>query len=286
MPNEPATNVIPAASPPSLIQKFAARFGVESNKMLTTLKATAFRGDVSNEQMMALLIVADQYGLNPWTREIYAFPDKNNGIVPVVGVDGWARIINEHPQFNGLEFSEPAAQDDKPPAWIECTIHRKDREHPTRLREHLTECRRDTAPWRSHPRRMLRHKAMIQTARIAFGFVGIHDEDEAQRIIEGGATLAPERTPAIASINAKLGKPPVAPIDGEATPVPDDRPPLALDGGAPQYLTFAEVMDAIAKAATDEALDLAADMIRSVADPAHRAELEAAAVKRRKELAK
>ncbi|WP_032251724.1 recombinase RecT, partial [Escherichia coli] len=44
-------------------------------------------------QFIALLIVANQYGLNPWTKEIYAFPDKQNGIVPVVGVDGWSRII-------------------------------------------------------------------------------------------------------------------------------------------------------------------------------------------------
>lgn len=29
---------------------------------------------------------------------------------------------------------------------------------------------------------MLRHKAMIQAARLAFGFGGIYDEDEAQRI--------------------------------------------------------------------------------------------------------
>ncbi|MGE9253208.1 recombinase RecT, partial [Escherichia coli] len=53
----------------------AARFSVEPGKMLATLKSTAFKGDVSNEQMIALLIVADQYGLNPWTKEIYAFPD-------------------------------------------------------------------------------------------------------------------------------------------------------------------------------------------------------------------
>ena len=29
---------------------------------------------------------------------------------------------------------------------------------------------------------MLRHKAMIQAARLAFGFAGIYDEDEAERI--------------------------------------------------------------------------------------------------------
>lgn len=31
---------------------------------------------------------------------------------------------------------------------------------------------------------MLRHKAMIQGARLAFGFVGIYDQDEAERIVE------------------------------------------------------------------------------------------------------
>ncbi|MDD8914931.1 phage recombination protein Bet, partial [Escherichia coli] len=32
------------------------------------------------------------------------------------------------------------------------------------------------------------HKSMIQCSRIAFGFVGIFDQDEAERIIEGQAT--------------------------------------------------------------------------------------------------
>ncbi|WP_414836262.1 recombinase RecT, partial [Escherichia coli] len=41
-----------------------------------------------------------------------------------------------------------------------------------------------TGPWQSHPKRMLRHKAMIQCARLAFGFAGIYDKDEAERIVE------------------------------------------------------------------------------------------------------
>jgi hypothetical protein len=87
-------------SKPNLIAKFAERFTVEPSRVLPTLKATAFKvknGEATDEQMMALLIVADQYGLNPFTKEIYAFPDKQNGIVPVVGLDGWSRIINENP---------------------------------------------------------------------------------------------------------------------------------------------------------------------------------------------
>lgn len=162
----------------SLVAKMAQRFGVEPEKMMTTLKSTAFKGDVTNEQMMALLIVADQYGLNPWTKEIYAFPDKG-GIVPVVGVDGWSRIINQDPNFDGLEFDA----DDQS---CTCIIYRKDRTHPTKVTEYLSECiRPNMPPWKSHPKRMLRHKALIQCARLAFGFVGIYDQDEAERIIEG-----------------------------------------------------------------------------------------------------
>lgn len=168
-----------------LVARMAERFGVDADKMMTTLKATAFRGDVSNEQMMALLIVSEQHGLNPWLKEIYAFPSKN-GIVPVVGVDGWSRIINEHPQCNGIQFKE-----DDDGKWVECVIYRKDREHPTTVREWMEECKRGTDPWKSHPRRMLRHKALIQCARIAFSFAGIYDQDEAERIIEVEAKVIP-----------------------------------------------------------------------------------------------
>lgn len=155
----------------------------DSAELVSVLKATAFKGPVTDAQMAALLVVANQYGLNPWTKEIYAFPDRNNGIVPVVGVDGWSRIINSHPQFDGMDFQ----QDDDS---CTCIIYRKDRNHPIKVTEWMAECRRDgVGPWKSHPKRMLRHKSMIQCARLAFGFVGIYEQDEAERIIEGEATV-------------------------------------------------------------------------------------------------
>ena len=164
----------------TLTKKFAERFdlGTNQNELIDTLKATAFKGgNVTDAQMTALMLVAQQYNLNPWLKEIYAFPDKG-GIVPIVGVDGWARIMNDHEKFDGMEFE----QDD---ASCTCIIFRKDRSHPTKATEYMTECRRDNSqPWKSHPKRMLRHKAMIQCARLAFGFGGIYDQDEAERIVE------------------------------------------------------------------------------------------------------
>lgn len=214
----------------SLVAKMADRFSVDPQKFMTTLKATAFKqrdgSAPSDEQMMALMVVADQYKLNPFTREIYAFPDKQNGIVPVVGVDGWSRIINEHPQFDGAEFRysdetvEPG--DERFPGlkhtaheWIECVLYRKDRNHPVVVREYLDEVYRPPftgngkngpytvdGPWQTHTRRFHRHKTLIQCSRIAFGFAGIFDHDEAERIIEAqdmgaAAVVEPEAPKAL-----------------------------------------------------------------------------------------
>ena len=49
--------------------------------------------------------------------------------------------------------------------------------------EHMSECRGNTQPWKQWPIRMLRHKAAIQCIRYAFGFAGIMDHDEYDRMI-------------------------------------------------------------------------------------------------------
>lgn len=219
-----ASEVATLQNRPLLLAKVAAKYHVDPHKMLATLKATAFRGQVSDEQMMALLLVAVQYDLNPWTKEIYAFPDKNNGIVPVVGVDGWARIINTHPSFDGLEFREAETTNDGGlPDWIECLIYRKDRTHPTTVREYMAEVNRKVGPWNTHPRRMLRHKALIQCARVAFGFVGIYDLDEAERIRE-----ANDVTPEPVTTKPKTAAPRAKVIEAQPEPVVDAAPVESL----------------------------------------------------------
>lgn len=173
------------SSTSSAIATLAARMGVEATGMfLKSLRDVAFKTpNVTNEQLMALVVVANQYQLNPFTRELYAFPDRNTGgIVPIVSVDGWFRIINEHPQFDGFEYNEDMT--DSGETYGVCTIYRKDRKHPTVVREYLNEVKRNTDPWKQHTHRMLRHKTIIQTARVAFGFAGIYDQDDAERMLQ------------------------------------------------------------------------------------------------------
>jgi phage recombination protein Bet len=188
---------------PKFFQELASTQGVDPKELWVVLKSTAFRckdGPPTDEQMYALMMVSNAYKLNPLTREIFAFPDKQ-GIVPVVSVDGWTRIGNENPMMDGFEFRSsenfPKIDNDhKPcPEWMEVVVYRRDRSHPVVAREYLDECYRPrgnykdgnpkpVGPWQTHTKRMLRNKALIQGFRMAFGFAGIYEEDEAQRIIE------------------------------------------------------------------------------------------------------
>jgi phage recombination protein Bet len=174
----------------SVTVDMAHRFGMEPGPFEKVLRATVVPGNCSQEQFAAFLLVAKQYNLNPITKEIYAFPAKGGGIQPIVGVDGWMRIMNDHPQFDGMEFEDMTGKDDQIIA-IACRIFRKDRNHPVLVTEYLNECKRDSEPWKKWPARMLRHKAAIQCARYAFGFSGIIDPDEYERGVGAGFRNTP-----------------------------------------------------------------------------------------------
>ncbi|MDO9471928.1 MAG: RecT family recombinase [Caulobacter sp.] len=166
----------------SVVAEVAHRYGMEADAFEATLRKTVVKGDVSREEFAALMVVANQYGLNPLTKEFYAFPAKGGGIQPIVSIDGWSRIINDHPAFDGMEFED--IREGAELLAITCRMHRKDRSRPIEATEYMVECKRGTDVWKQWPRRMLRHKAMIQCARYAFGFGGIVDQDEYERMID------------------------------------------------------------------------------------------------------
>ncbi len=92
--------------PRSVLVDMSTRYGMEPAAFEATLRATVCKGNVSREEFAAFLLVAKEYGLNPMTKELYAFPAKGGGIQPIVSIDGWARIINDHPMFDGMDFED------------------------------------------------------------------------------------------------------------------------------------------------------------------------------------
>jgi phage recombination protein Bet len=168
-----------------LLPYMADKYALLPDEFAKTVRATCGLAAATPEQFAAFLIVAKEYDLNPLTKEIYAFPGKGGGIVPIVSIDGWVNLVNSHPQCDGFDFE--AGYDAQTNLFsYTCTMHRKDRSHPTVVTEYLSECVRSTEPWKMK-HRMLRHKALIQAARYAFGFAGIYDEDEGRVIADADA---------------------------------------------------------------------------------------------------
>jgi phage recombination protein Bet len=186
-------NAIAKIEKPQLLQSMADKYQLEPADFARTVRATCGMPTATPEQFAAFLIVAKTYNLNPILREIWAFPSRAGGIVPIVSIDGWANIVNSHPLCDGFEF-EMVNEDGA--VGCTCRIYRKDRKHPVSITEWFAECQRATDVWKTMPKRMLRHKAFIQAARLAFGLAGIYDEDEGRVIAEAPARdVTPLRVP-------------------------------------------------------------------------------------------
>lgn len=170
-------------------------FGDSLEKFQATLINTVFPGNVqvTNSQFLIFIKVAQQYNLNPLTKQIYAFPSKGGGIVPIVSIDGWITVVQRQQNYNGHKFVYEWENGKVGGKILSCTcqIYRKDLENPIEHSEFFEECNRDTEPWKKWPRRMLTHKAFIQAARYTFGLTGIYDEDEGQRIIDAEMVTVP-----------------------------------------------------------------------------------------------
>lgn len=130
-----------------LMGQLAARFGVEPGKLAKALKQTCFRqtdGEISSEELLALAVVANEYGLNPFLKEIYAFRNKNGAIMPLVSIDGWLKIMHRQPTFRGFEttFGPDGSMvmgKEALPQWCEVAIKKEGLDLPIKHREYLSE---------------------------------------------------------------------------------------------------------------------------------------------------
>lgn len=174
------------------VEAMANRCNVSEAELRQALADTVFKECKSEAQFIALAVVANEYQLNPLLKEIYAFPT-GGGVTPMVSVDGWISLMNRHPAFDSIEF-EYHVDDKGDVEAIESIIYRNDKVRPTKVIEYMDECKGDTKPWRKSPKRMLRHRALIQGVRVAFGFSGLATPDD--DLIEGNYTI-PDAAPAI-----------------------------------------------------------------------------------------
>lgn len=180
---------LPTQPKRTLVAAMAERYSMDADKFAATLRATVMPKEHTIEEFASCLMVAHQYDLNPVIKQIYFMKARSGVIQPIVSVDGWAHIVNRHPQHDGMQFVDRL--DDKGHlVSITCRINRKDRAHPIEVTEYMAECKGDTPAWKKTPARMLRHRAMIQCARYAYGIAGIMEPDEFEQWNGKGSPVA------------------------------------------------------------------------------------------------
>jgi len=148
------------------VTKTASILDLESNELKAWLDLNPL---APAKVILALLRSASEHRLDPIKDEVNLTQYEDGSWQVFITVDGWSKLMNQHPAFCGIEFTESPESINNVPTWISCSIYRTDRAIPTTVREYLLEVQNDHAIWQKMPRRMLRHRVMQQCARIAFG---------------------------------------------------------------------------------------------------------------------
>jgi len=144
----------------------AKAIGIRVNELETWLVSYP---NLSVAARTITLQLITQHRLDPKADEIDLVQYEAGQWQALITVNGWAKLINAQPAFCGIEFAESKEQDGAIPRWMSCTIYRTDRVKPITVKEYLVELKTEHPCWQVMPRRMLRHRAMQQCARLAFG---------------------------------------------------------------------------------------------------------------------
>lgn len=209
---EPENNKVATIEPKkSLVMLMADDYNMQPEHFLDAVKQTCMSSKditVTNGLLAAFLMVAHEYKLNPLIREIFAFPTKSGGIQPIVSIDGWVKLITTHPKYAGMELSMELDEKKQKPISCTCQLFRTDGIKIPAITEYYDECYRNTDPWNKMPKRMMRHKAIKEAGRVAFGFGGLMDQDEgidAINITEQSTVLERSTNSAKEELKEKIG---------------------------------------------------------------------------------
>lgn len=169
------------------ISIIAASNGVTQEEVAEVLRGMIISGkgqhgaQATNAEMTVVSSIFAKYDLNPFIREGHAFVSGGK-LQVMIGLDGWLKIANRHPEFDGYEQFDNF--DDKGDLISVTTkIYVKNRRFPTPHTEYMREALMPSSPaWKKFPFRMLAGKSLGQCVRKAFGVSEVLDDDEASRI--------------------------------------------------------------------------------------------------------
>lgn len=179
--------------------QLSQRLGVEKGAMLATIKAQCFKSarpdEITDAQLAAFVSVAQAVGVNPLLPGmLYAYPERNGGIMPIVGPDGVFSMLSSNPEIEGWSTKHETI--DGEPACTATIKHKRLGDITKTV--FLSEWKVGNNPnWATRPRHMLEIRALKQCARQVIHGVPL-DEDERSEALKNvthsvGATVDPSQ---------------------------------------------------------------------------------------------
>lgn len=141
-------------------------------EMINTLKDTVCKG-ATNAQFRMFAEVCKATGLSPWLREIWFVP----GVGVMAGRDGYLRVANENPMFDGMETKVERDAQSKP-VKATCSVWRKDRSHPITCEAYFNEYKKAGNVWQTYPSAMISKVAEVLALKRSFSINGVVTEEE------------------------------------------------------------------------------------------------------------
>lgn len=257
--------------------KLATKLGIEPGMMIETIKAMCFPTmrpeNITDAQTAAFISVCATQDLNPLVAgQVYAYPTKSGGIVPVIGPDGVFKKLGERTDVS-YECEVFPADVALKPTHAKATIYVEGKERPYTFTAVFSEWYVSNNPnWNTRPRHMIWLRALKQCARLVINGLPMDKEEAtlAELINVTGTGDEPqpapvERPPAkerskrgVAAVAENPGKtdsqaadPKAGTIEVPVTPVVDPKPETATPGNPPAPVTPVEVVPQTEKPKAD-----------------------------------
>lgn len=192
----------------ALLRTMAEAAGVDPKAYMAALQEVCGCPSAKPGHFIALLHVANKYGLDPLLKQIGLMTVRlrGGGEQPAiyVSVDGWMKCLINHPDYLMWRHEDSWSGGAPGKGVIEAVtvyIYRKSWNEaglpPFSHTEYLRECKRDTGPWSSHPARMLLERAVGQATRFCFGMYVPEAEEweKAEDVAEQRGEVAPASAP-------------------------------------------------------------------------------------------
>lgn len=191
--------------------------------LVKTIKETVCRG-ASDAQLAMFLQVCKRTGLDPFLKEIWFVAEKS---IIMAGRDGYLRVANEHPMFDGIETRVERDEKNVPIKAV-CTVWRKDRTHPTICEAYYNEYKSGSPVWTKYPSAMISKVAEVLSLKRSFAINGVVSEEEMD------ATFSPAAQPTQqAVLDRKLAEMKAGKTYAEVSS--PDAPYVATDEDVPQF---------------------------------------------------